>query len=173
MTKLNLPVIILQPVWQYSVCLSECPVGWYLFMRELVASSVFYYGGKIWIDRNNEDIWLFYISSWGRKVILQISLMRQFHLFLPNCPVRELLHMFFWHRNKKCSECELCSFSINWQEAIFLPARKYRSIYLHMGKKYAVCLSVNLTSYTLHCDSTATHRVFWASFLTLLTDFTQ
>lgn len=50
--------------------------------------------------------------------------------------------MFFWHRNKKFSERELCNFSINWQEGIFLPARKYRSIYLHIRKKiYSLSIS--------------------------------
>lgn len=104
-------------------------------------------------------------------MILQIPLMHGVTYSYKNCPVRELLHLFFWHRNTKFNECELCTFSIDWQEGIFLTARKYRSIYLHMGKKCS--LSVNLTSYTPLSDSTVTHQVFWASFLTLLTDLTQ
>lgn len=81
--------------------------------------------------------------------------------------------MFFWHRNKKFSECELCNFSINWQGGIFLTCKKIQIYLSSYGEKNIACPSINLTSYTPHSDSTVARQVFWTSFLTLLTDFTQ
>lgn len=59
----------------------------------------------------------------------------------------------------------------NWLTGRYFFTCKKIQIYLSSyGKKCS--LSVNITSYTPLSDSIVTHQVLWASFLTLITDFT-
>lgn len=88
---------------------SERSGQWYLFMKELVLHWYVNVGGKYELPEMMRMLVSFtFIGEEQRKSCKS-------YLSWPNCPVRRLLHMFFfWHENKKFS---WCNFSTNWQEA--------------------------------------------------------
>lgn len=82
--------------------------------------------------------------------------------------------MFFWHRNKIFSECELCNFSINLQEGIFFTSKKIQIYLSSCGEKNIQSVYQSIWQATPHTLTVLSHtKSFWASFLTLFTDFTQ